>query len=351
MSVARIARQLAASGLSLAALVIVAELAARAAEPGPMTLLDETPYLHHPSLHHVHKRHFRGSWDGSWYETNVRGWRGAEVEPTFDASEFRVVALGDSCTFGKGVDEADCWPRQLERELAAALGPARKPIVANLGVNGYSGGDYVEVFFDQALAIRPHLVVIGYNLNDFPNVVAAVDRRVFQGQGGLRAEIPHDFREKIGQTALGRFLRATYYDWTRERDFARVERVARSVGSEQKTSPEALQRERDNLARIVRECEAIGAHVAMFLFPYESQVYLDSYARAPLEAARSIAEPLGIAFVEVAEPFRAAARATDPPRRLFLRGDRYHPDALGYSIVAACVLEATVQRGWIEPER
>ena len=38
----------------------------------------------------------------------------------------RIAAIGDSCTFGKGVDESDTWPRQLERNggrVNAAFAP------------------------------------------------------------------------------------------------------------------------------------------------------------------------------------------------------------------------------------
>ena len=45
-------------------------------------------------------------------------------------------------------------------------------------------------------------------------------------------------------------------------------------------------------------------------------------------------------FVDLATEFRAAARSTEPPTQLFLAGDRYHPNALGYGIVADRVLAA-----------
>src|SRR5882672_1825358 len=160
MSVRSWMRKLALAVGSLIVLALLAELAARCAEPGPISLYDESPYVRDPKLPHTHIKGFRGAWDGTYYEINSQGWRGPDYAPKFDASEYRVVALGDSATFGKGVEERDCWPRQLEADLQAELGSGRKALVANLGVNGYAGKDYLEVFLTQALPLKPQLVVI-----------------------------------------------------------------------------------------------------------------------------------------------------------------------------------------------
>ena len=126
MSVRSVLRKLAISIVSLVVLAVTVELVARCAEPGPMSLYDVSPYQRDPKLPHVHIKNFRGAWDGTYYQINSQGWRGPEFESKLDASEYRVVALGDSATFGKGVEESDCWPRQLERELQAELGVGRK---------------------------------------------------------------------------------------------------------------------------------------------------------------------------------------------------------------------------------
>lgn len=340
-------RKLAVLLLSSFVLVLIAELVARAAEPGPMKLVDESPYLKSATLTHVHRRNARVQWDGSSYEINSRGWRGPEYEPTFEPSELRVVAIGDSCTFGKAVEESESWPRQFERLLQAHFGSARQVRVANLGVNGYSGRDYLETFLTQALPLRPHLVIVGYNINDFPNVVKKVDAAVFQNQENLRSHVSYDLRLQLSRLASFRWLRASYYDWNRERDLARVEQVAKSVEDAHNTSPEALADEAARLRRIVDECAALDARVALFLFPYESQVYLPEFSSAPLDGARSIAEPLGIGYLDLVELFRAEARSQDPWKRLFIRGDRYHPNAEGYRLVAEGVFADLKRRGWI----
>ena len=350
MSARSFLRKLAIAVGSLVVLACLAELAARCAEPGPMSLYDVSPYVRDPKLPHVHIKNFRGAWDGTYYEINSRGWRGPEYEPKFDASEYRVVALGDSATFGKGVEERDCWPRQLERDLQAELGDSRKALVANLGVNGYAGKDYFEVFLTQALPLKPQLVVIAYSLNDFPNVLQKVDAQVFQNKTNLRSKIPYDLRNQLGTLASFRWLRATLYEFNRDADLQAVEKQATQAGAGDGGSPERMKQESERLQRIVHECDAIRAHLVVFLLPYESQVYLASYSRAPIESLHSAVEPLGIAYLDVVEPFRSAARKTDPLARLFIRGDRYHPNAAGYGIVAQAVAGVVRAQRWLTAE-
>jgi lysophospholipase L1-like esterase len=340
-------RKLGVSLLSLFVLAGVAELVARAAEPGPMTLRDVTPYERKLPYAYVHKRSWKSAWDGTYYEINARGWRGPEYEPKFTDDEFRVVAIGDSTTFGKSVDEHECWPRQFEALLARELGPAHKPMVGNLGVNGYASNDYVDALVGEGLEVKPQLVVVAYCLNDFPNVLQKIDAKVFQNDGNLRAKIPNGLRDQLGHFALFRFARATYYEWNRARDLETAERLASEIGEGGGAPTDRILAERERLKKIVDESTAIGAHVIVFLIPYESMVYLDGYAPGPNTTLREMAEPLGAAFIDMPERFRAAARETAPMRKLFVRGDRYHPDPQGYALVAAAVYETARARGWL----
>ena len=141
----KVVKKLLVFAVSAVVLVLAGELVARAAEPGQFSLLDQNPYQKgFKGLRQFHKRSFEGRWDGTWYGTNSIGLRGPEIELEKDEDEFRIVALGDSCTFGKSVVEEDTWPRQLETKLQQEFGDDRRAVVANCGVNGYAGKDYIK---------------------------------------------------------------------------------------------------------------------------------------------------------------------------------------------------------------
>ena len=91
--------------------------------------------------------------------TNEAGYRGTQPA-TLREDAFRVLALGDSFTFGQGVPDGRDWPARLE-----ALDPRLQ--VFNLGVCGY-GVDQMYLRLQEAFATcRPHLVLFAPTSLDF----------------------------------------------------------------------------------------------------------------------------------------------------------------------------------------
>lgn len=353
----KVARKLAIAVGAMVVFVVLAELGARLAESGPMSLYDSSPYARDPDgvLPHVHQPDFRGRWDSTWYETNSRGWRGPEVPEPKPEGEFRILALGDSCTFGKGVLEPETWPRVLEELLSADLPEGRTVRVVNLGVNGYATRDYVHVFETVGRHLEPDLVVVGYNINDFPNPVRSADNQVFHAAGNkdtLRANLRRwmgpELRDELNRLAIYRFARATYYDMSRERDYAQMEAIARNKSSgEVEGLDQGFEREASMMQRLIDRAAESDARVVLFLFPYESMVYLEDSNRGPEERVQELTTQLKVPYVDVASAFRTAAHESDPPRRLFVRGDRYHPNPAGYRLTAETLAAALVGLGWV----
>ena len=241
---------------SLLVVGAVSELVARAMEPGKFSLWDSRPYDHHPTLLHVHKPNFGGRWDGTWYGINSLGMRGPEITPKPAPNEYRVVAVGDSCTFGKGVREEDSWPRQLEALLDGALSPERDAIVANLGVNGFSGVHYLRIFEERGVRLEPDLVIVGYNLNDFPNIIRAVDRQLYKGAKGAKEIVPKAWRDAIARLAIVRLARSTYYDLGRKKAYLRAEQLAGQVKDNDFAA--ALAKQEEYLEGPRKECARCG---------------------------------------------------------------------------------------------
>ena len=103
--------------------------------------------------------------------TNALGMRDWEPLPNRRANDARIVAVGDSLTFGMRVAGDEAWPKVLEAMLAAAppsavLPGARRIEVLNLGVSGYSTLDEAIVVREKAMPLAPDLVIVGYYLND-----------------------------------------------------------------------------------------------------------------------------------------------------------------------------------------
>ncbi|MEM1451289.1 MAG: GDSL-type esterase/lipase family protein [Planctomycetota bacterium] len=98
-------------------------------------------------------------------EINGLGLRGPEPDPALDGDAgLRVVCLGDSFTFGWGVEDDETYPVQLERALDAEMDTPVE--VINCGLPGYNTWQEGRVFDVLVRPMQPDVVVIGWYLND-----------------------------------------------------------------------------------------------------------------------------------------------------------------------------------------
>jgi acyl-CoA thioesterase I len=84
----------------------------------------------------------------------------------------RYVALGDSYTIGTSVAASDRWPDQLVARIPGL------ELVANLGVNGFTSGDVIDLELPRLPGLEPELVTLLIGVND---VVQGVPEPVYRG--------------------------------------------------------------------------------------------------------------------------------------------------------------------------
>jgi len=111
----------------------------------------------------------------------------------------RYVALGDSYTIGTSVAEHERWPNQLV---------AREPrlqLVANLGVNGFTSRDLIEVELPRLDALDPEFLTVLIGVNDVVQGVPA---------GSYRANVADILDDAVRRVGPSRVLVATTPDYT-----------------------------------------------------------------------------------------------------------------------------------------
>jgi lysophospholipase L1-like esterase len=175
----------------LAALAVLGltEVAVRAFWPQPAFYATPGLYAADPLIGHRMRPGLRGE-VGNWAEftTRVRidslGIRGPEFGPRKPGVR-RVLVLGDSFTFGTGVEEEEAFPARIAARLARDGTPTEG---INAGIGGYGVPDEVAWFERYGAGLHPDLIVLGiFTGNDLQD--AAPDRpRTFVVDGDILDE-------------------------------------------------------------------------------------------------------------------------------------------------------------------
>lgn len=116
--------------------------------------------VHHPTRGFALKPGFHND----IYSIDENGFRGQKV-PDSDLGSFTILALGESTTFGWGVDDNETYPYFLMQNLKQT---ALKPNVVNGGVPSYTSSQ-VRVYLSEILErkiIQPDLILISIMWND-----------------------------------------------------------------------------------------------------------------------------------------------------------------------------------------
>jgi hypothetical protein len=108
-------------------------------------------------------RHDPYYWHGALHVFDENRMRWDRPFPPKQEGRRRILAVGDSFTYGQGIDAFWSYPAQLERMLEGS-----PPVeVLNLGVPGRASEDVLEVVRSLVPVLEPDFVVYGMCLNDF----------------------------------------------------------------------------------------------------------------------------------------------------------------------------------------
>jgi len=122
-----------------------------------------------PNLRYTNSR-------GQEFRINSKGFVGPEFDDWPRPGVYRIIALGDSCTFATGFWQIG-YPSMLERLLNSGV-PSRRFEVINAGIEGYNSTFALDRIRDELLRFRPHLMIIYIGWNDLMKTDPANASRV-----------------------------------------------------------------------------------------------------------------------------------------------------------------------------
>ena len=305
-------------------------------------------------------KRMRPGWEGNEFKApvkiNSKGLRNPETPYEKPEGVYRILALGDSWTFGFRMDEPDAYPRQLERilnERAATRRDPRRFEVINAGVIGYSTDQEAAWLRVEGWKYQPDLVLVNYYpVNDTHNKLAS-----YQKRAAIRAVQPWllELYEAPKHLYLRQFWKGV------RRTLKQRFRVARAGGD-----PKAGARDwtdayqegsrgweavRTALTEIGVQARSHHVPVLAILLPdaQDLERYSASYHPKIAPMVAGAVGEAGLDFLDLEPTFAPWTSKEDEVRFGKLR----HPNAKGYGIIAAAAADEIGLRylGWETPPK
>ncbi len=264
------------------------------------------------------------------YRFNAQGYRDRDHDPS--SGRRPILLLGDSVTFGLGVEQGAIYAEVLQRNLDAAVGPRYD--VVNLALFSYDSGHELAAFREDGAGMRPALVVTQFYMNDFEQL--AVAHRSTPPPPGFGARLVGLKNVYLNRSALYRrarqgVLRTSYllvHDLRRQRfpetlndAEPRLRLVYLRDRPDDATIPAFA-----SLLAIRDEAASVGARFVLVTTPNETELFTDRFDGIEARLRRFCARN-GILMIEALPLFRREPR----PESLYLDG--LHLTAKGHRLI------------------
>ncbi|MDJ0849843.1 MAG: GDSL-type esterase/lipase family protein [Myxococcota bacterium] len=344
--------------LSVLSVLAIAELAVRLSDAAPragrVALIQASS---HPELDYVMVPGAVVGKGSRVVSINSLGLRDREVSASKPPGVRRILAIGDSITFGMGVGAEESYPKQLEALLDGSEPPTE---VLNLGVGGYDVVNEVALLEELGPKLGADTVVLGLCINDV-GIHSAHLRLVERARPWswllARSHLARFLLQRIERRLLGSDLeRLNAEDEFARRNAGRIEPLAgdeeqlarmaalaakldpapRAGFADWYTSAQKIGRLRWAFSKLATLASVNGFEVIVAILPYldeggRSEIYRRVYEISAHEARRA-----GFRVLVLRDAFVAHGLAT-------LRrgpGDPLHPNARGHAIIAEAFYEA-----------
>lgn len=312
------------------------------------------PYLWHKSVAGI-DRTITGHPDYDFYvTTNTLGYEGIGFRDDGVSDVAPIVAVGDSFTWGDGIDNDKTWVERLEAESGRD--------VVNLGMSGYGSQQILRLLQTYGLPFKPRLILWAFFPNDFNDAGHFAWR---EETGRLAKQVP---KPKPWTEVLDRDLRiySVAYTWLvspfDEPDeneeyerlyytdkFLNLSFVLRSYWGERldptdKYTGPGLVYTQQALAEAQAAASQLNAEIVVLLLPSKEQVYwpivstladnaADYKVNWPHEEVKAWCEANGVRYLDLTPAFSTRAAQGE---QLYYRFDAHWNEA-GHELAAQTI--------------
>lgn len=195
--------------------------------------------------------------------TNSYGLRN-EKETSLKKSKLRILAVGDSFTFGPYVNNFQTYPSQLERVLNR---DGLNAEVLDAGISGYTLEDEIAYIKEKGIKLDPDLIIIGVFQNDVSDYDPS-QRSVFARESQKNKLIKYGFLYQIAKQSA--FL--TFFQKSFSKEVTIRDQNKRTVKDFKPSYLEKYKTDLDKLSNYDK------SKIIFVLFPAFNQINSDNYS-------------------------------------------------------------------------
>jgi lysophospholipase L1-like esterase len=230
---------------------------------------------------------------------NSQNFRDHEYRLDKSNNTFRIIALGDSYTFGQGVEINDTYPKILEILLNSKHNKFHYEVL-NFGVPGYTMEEKVWFFKNRGLNFNPDLIILQYAPDDIfeKEHLIEIKRNLYDKyiQKNNSQKIDTNFQHRITNEAY-----KIYMNELSQKPFQDVWKY--------------LKNSLEDLAKITKE-----KNITVIVFTFEKDEYIDSL--------RNFSQNKNWLFLDLSK------KIDKDPSKLVLNSKDYHFNSIGYKLIA-----------------
>jgi len=241
----------------------------------------------------------------------------ANLPPKLE-NDFRIIALGDSFTFGPEMHQDDAYPARLER-LLNCIDDRLQFTVLNFGVLGYSTVQEYQLLKKSYKSVKPDLVLLQITLNDPELMPYRVTHPYLDNHGQVRLTNPifsylHSFK-LVTERIINTQTRSNYLNYY----------------ADLFNNPATFDRFKDAIHHIKTLLSENNIQLAVVVFPLFSHPLDKSYPFIEHhKKIHTILKADQIPYVDLLHRFRGM----EPSRLQVLPGMDSHPNEIAHRIAA-----------------
>lgn len=254
---------------------------------------------------------------------NSKGTRGNEFENYKPKNVFRIISLGDSKTFGWGLNESETYSSLLESSLQNFFGDSLHVEVINAGVNAWSYSQLLTYLKGIGITYNPDLVIVAdanlwtqFSEHSSKTFVNKMMKQVWLKNLLRRSSIYHFFVEVK--------LQKVYYKYRKK--FIPIDPKNDILFKEQQHENSYVFFE-DNIRDIFRLLNEHNVKSLMLYIPHKMEVISDRKSMV-LPIKQRVSAAYSVPLIDFTQSFRQYSK------RLYLEGDPVHPNVEGNRIIA-----------------